>query len=58
LKLSFGTEANDLEGVIVAELIKSFAGIFLNRNSGYKPFNTSQFKQSIDEIAISQTINL
>ena len=41
----------------MAELIRSFAGIFLNRNSGYKPFNTNQFKQSLVEIAISQTVN-
>lgn len=41
----------------MTELIKSFAGIFLNRNSGYKPFNQSQFRESIDEIAITQTVN-
>ncbi|SMC49752.1 hypothetical protein [Polynucleobacter kasalickyi] len=41
----------------MTEFIKSFAGIFLNRNSGYKPFNINQFEKSIDEIAIHQTVN-
>ncbi len=41
----------------MTELIKSFAGIFLNRNSGYKAFNINQFEKSIDEIAIHQTVN-